>query len=202
MQFNTKALGTSLGASQKPYKKGIVLVRPGTTPTTSYIIVEGVIKQYDIRENGTVMTLNLYKPGSILALPWILNNTPADSFFECASDCILMPVATNLLHDAFRTNHELTLATLSRISRGMEGLLHRLSAHSSNDAAYRIITELSIEAARFGIHQEHGTFVSITPSELALRTGLSRETVSRHISHLVTSSQLTRTPGGYIVHNP
>lgn len=200
MSFDTVSFGHSLGAKEEPYQKGHVLARPGTVQETGYIIVSGLVRQYDIRENGTDITLNLYKPGSIISLPWILTEAPNTSFFECVSACVLLPLPTATLRHAFHSNSDLTLATLTRLARGIDGMLQRLAAHSSNDASYRLLTELTVEAARFGTTHQYGTQVTITPSELAARTGLSRETVSRQLSHLQKTGRLSRAPKGYIVH--
>jgi len=61
-------------------------------------------------------------------------------------------------------------------------------------ARSRILFELIVECARFGEPQADGSqLIPINESELAKRTGLSRETVSREVTKLKAKHLLIHT---------
>ena len=157
------------------------------------------MRQYDIRSNGTDITLNIYREGSLLTLPWILDKNISTNFVECIEDIRLIAVPIQAFTKEFATNHELTFEMLKRLSRGIDGIFTRLAAHGTNDASYKIMTELKIEAARFGEEMQNGTFVAIRPSVIANRTGMARETVSRNLRKLVEAKTILVHSSGYII---
>lgn len=177
---------------------GIHLVYPGDPTDTCYIIVGGKVRQYDVRENGNEVTLNVYGKGAVINLYWVFYGGESNHFFQVIEEAEIASVPTEKLKKEFERNHALTLDALSRLVRGIDGILERLAAHGSNDAALRILTELRIEALRFGEKSEDGVKVVISPSELAARTGMARETVSRSVKHLEEKGQLKRVRGGYV----
>lgn len=189
----------TLGATLVQYPAGSIVVIPGETPKDCFVIEKGSIRQYDIRDNGTELTLNIYKEGSVLTLPWLFHSSPNLYFFQCVSDCVLLRTPRLKLLQEFKKSPELSFETLSRVANGLDGVLNRLSAHSSTGAAQVIMTELSIEATRFGRPHPEGTFVRIRVQDLANRTGLARETVSRTLTDLISKGLILRVTGGYLL---
>jgi CRP-like cAMP-binding protein len=61
------------------------------------------------------------------------------------------------------------------------------------------MTELNIEAARFGTPHPEGMFVRMRVQDLANRTGLARETVSRTLTDLISKGLILRVTGGYLL---
>ena len=189
----------TLGATLVQYPAGSIVVIPGETPKDCFVIEKGSIRQYDIRDNGTELTLNIYKEGSVLTLPWLFHSSPNLHFFQCVSDCVLLRTPRLKLLQEFKKSPELSFETLSRVANGLDGVLNRLSAHSSTGAAQMVITELNIEAARFGRPHPEGTFVRMRVQDLANRTGLARETVSRTLTDLISKGLILRVTGGYLL---
>ncbi len=201
MAIDMVALAHSLGGKQLEYKKGAQLAVPGDTVQYGLVIAQGTARQYDIRSNGTEVTLNIYRSGSLLTLPWILAKDVSVNFIECTEDCKVIAVPLKVLQQEFSSNHELALEMLTRLSRGIDGIFSRLTAHGTNDASFRIMTELTIEAMRFGTEMKNGRYVAIRPSVVAERTGMARETVSRHLKKLIDTKQLEIYKNGYIIIN-
>jgi CRP-like cAMP-binding protein len=189
----------TLGATSVQHLAGSIVVVPGETPKDCFVIEKGSIRQYDIRDNGTELTLNIYKEGSVLTLPWLFHSSPNLHFFQCISDCVLLRTPRLKLLQEFKKSPELSFETLSRVANGLDGVLNRLSAHSSTGAAQVIMTELSIEATRFGRPHPEGIFVRMRVQDLANRTGLARETVSRTLTDLISKALILRVTGGYLL---
>jgi CRP/FNR family cyclic AMP-dependent transcriptional regulator len=176
---------------------GTHLAYPGDSTTTSHIIISGKIRQYDVRDSGSEVTLNVYGKGAVINLYWVFYGGESHHFFQAIEDSEIASAPTEKFKKEFETNHALALGALSRLVRGIDGILDRLAAHGSNDASLRVLTELRIDALRFGKRSNKGVTVTIKPSELAARTGMARETVSRSVKHLESDGLLRRVSAGY-----
>lgn len=74
---------------------------------------------------------------------------------------------------------------LSRVYRGVDGLLGRLTHLMASSARTRLVYELVVEGERFGTEREDGAItLDINEKDLGARAGLSRETVSREAHKL------------------
>lgn len=171
-------------------KRGATLLSPGEGESFAWLISSGSIKQYDIQSNGSAVTVNVYKPGAILSLTWLLGESPNRYFFSALETATLHKIPAETFRTFLSDNPSYALAMLTRLSRGLDGIFMRLSVNSTNDAELRVMTELCLEAARFG--RQNGTHVQvkIPTKELAARTGMSPETVSRTLTKLITKGHI------------
>lgn len=118
-------------------------------------------------------------------MSWALNHTPNKYFYKTETETELHIVPVDDARLLLEKNPDITLDLLSRIYRGMEGIYGRLVHLMAGTAGSRLIYELIIECRRFGKSQPNDSIaLSVTEIDLAARSGLSRETVSREISKL------------------
>lgn len=162
------------------YKKGEILIQAGDTPAT-YYITNGLVVQYDIAKNGSKLILNTYKPGSFISLASILNDTPSAFFFEADKSTSVHIAPSNEVAKFLQDNPDVTYNALARISHGSNGLMLRLARAMEGSAEDRILQELIIMKDRFSGGSPD---ISVTDTDLATRTGLARETVSRTLKKL------------------
>mgnify|MGYP001594738182 FL=1 len=84
--------------------------------------------------------------------------------------------------DFIRQNPEVTFDLLSRVFRGTDGTIRRISHLMSSNAGTKILYELFIEYQR-SKNKYNDSFVSaMNESDLSYHTGLTRETVNRQLS--------------------
>ena len=92
---------------------------------------------------------------------------------------------------------------LQRTYIGTDGVLERLLEMMQGDAESRVLREIDIVKKRFGFELldegAHQLLKKIPEMELAERTGLARETVSRAIKKLKASGKLRVQKGHYII---
>ena len=185
---------------QKHYAKGEVLVQAGQDLPGVFYIVDGRISQYDISPGGNHVVVNVFKPGAFFPMSWALNKTPNAYFFEAATDVTVHLAPADKAVAFLRDNPEVTLDLLSRVYRGMDGVLRRMAHLMGGDAKTRLVFELLNAAYRFGETQPDGSVrVALTESDLAAHTGMARETVSRTIVGLKESGHIIVERQGYIV---
>lgn len=168
------------------FKKGELLIRADEEPAGIFFIQSGVIKQYIISQKGDELVVNIFKSPSFFPLSWAINDEKNMYFYEALSDARVWRAPKADVLEFLKSDKDVMFDLLSRIYRGLEGLLTRTTYLMSGNARNRLIVELIIFAKRFGtVQEETGTLTcAVTETELAAHAGLTRETVSREMGVL------------------
>ncbi len=171
--------------TEKRLAKGEILLIPQESATApiSYL-VEGRVIQYDIDDEGNKAVLNMFKPGAFFPLPIAVNKSPVLHFFEAATPVVVKQMSSADVEKFLRREPDVAYDVLSRMYRGLEGVLGRMSLLLRGDAKSRVLYELIILEQRFGEQSDEGTRIKVTERELAEMTGLTRETISRVLQTL------------------
>lgn len=184
------------------YKKGEILIRADEDPSGVFYLTKGAIKQYFLTKNGEELVVNVFKPGSFSPMSWAINNTPNAFYFEAMTPCEIYKAPRQKIVDFLKENPDVLFDLLSRVYRGTDGLLMRMAYLMSGDASERLITELLIQAKRFGTKGEQGeTIIVISEKDLADRAGLTRETISRELKKLREKQLAIFSKGQIIIPN-
>ncbi len=166
------------------YPKGQILVFADENPDNIFYIVRGQVRKYDVTYRGDEVIVNIFKPPAFFPMSWAINHTPNRYFYKTETETEIHAVPTNDALEFLKANPDVMLDLLSRIYRGMDGLLGRVVHLMSGTARSRLIYELIIECRRFGAASGNKYTLSITETDLAARSGLSRETISREMRKL------------------
>ncbi|TAH31625.1 Crp/Fnr family transcriptional regulator [Candidatus Saccharibacteria bacterium] len=148
-------------------------------------VEEGSVGQYHIGPDGQKVLLNTFKPPAFFPVWATLGETKSPYFFDTLEPLVYRLAPHDAVLGFLKQNPEVTLNLLARVYRGTDGLLRRQAELMAGTAQSRLIVELLIYAARFGTSDTglHTSF-RIKTTELAERTGLTRETVSRQLKYL------------------
>lgn len=184
----------------RKYAKGQVLLLNGDEADDIFYLVSGRVKQYDVTYRGDEIILNVFKPRSFFPMSLALNPLPSPYIYEAETDIELRqaPVASVL---AFLKEHpEVTFDLLSRVYRGLDGLLGRMAHLMASSAKGRLLYELLIVAKRHGqVREDKGVEFAMNETDLAARAGLTRETVSREMKKLERDSLVSLRQGVIII---
>ncbi len=184
------------------FKKGEIIIFAHMELSSVFHIKKGSVIQYDITPSGNRSILNTFKPGAFFPMSNAVNNIDTPYFFEADEDVIVRVCPAPDAVDFIKTHPDVLFDLLSRTYRGTDGLLLRLSELMHGDASSRILRELQILAKRFGTDEKDGFVVlkkRISETQLAERTGLARETVSRAITRLKQEGSLTVSNGHFSI---
>jgi CRP-like cAMP-binding protein len=188
------------GYPKRSYPKGQILVFAGEKPTHIFYIKRGRVRKYDVSYRGDEVIVNVFKPPAFFEVDWALNHTFNKYFFktETSSDFHIAPL--NDINKLLNDNPKVTLDLIKRVYRGVEGIQGRLVHLMSGTAKSRLIYEILIECKRFSNIEEDGSYkLDITEADIAARTGLSRETVSRELQSIKKEGIIKSSSRGVIV---
>jgi CRP/FNR family transcriptional regulator, anaerobic regulatory protein len=186
----------------RTFTKGEIIIWAGDEPKGIVYLIKGCVSQYDISDAGQKFSLNIFKPPAFFPMSWALNKTPNKYFFEAIENvkCRIAPAEDVI--DLLKSNSEISLDLLSRVYKGTDGMLQRISQLMVGSASSQLFLEIVISALRFGQIDENGSHnISIKTTELAERTGMARETISRELKKLEDQKLITRKKGFIIIAN-
>ncbi len=173
---------------KRSYPKGQILIFADETPEHIFYITKGRVRKYDVSYRGDEVIVNIFKTPAFFPMSEAINHTPNHYFYktEVATELYLVPSDSALMF--IKDNPDVMLDLLSRIYRGIDGLLGRLVHLMSGSAKSRLLYELLIEARRFGKKNDDGSYtLDVSEVDLAARAGMSRETISREMKQIKSS---------------
>jgi len=183
---------------KRTYPKDQIVVFAGEDPEKVFHILSGKISQYDISYRGDEIVVNIFKEPAFFPMSWAINHTPNSYFFKANEETIVRVAPPGDVVNFIKNNPDVMFNLLSRLYKGVDGVLDRTVQLMSGSARSRIIYELIIECRRFGEKADENMYrLKIHESDLASHSGLARETVSREIKHL-KERQLIEVVGGGI----
>jgi CRP-like cAMP-binding protein len=203
MQNNSDALVKDFYAHKHPtsYRKGEVLLLPDPThlPPIAYI-EKGIVEQYTITDGGEKVVVNLFKSGAFFPASSAVNQTHNTYYFEAVVDVTIRQAPAEEIETLLLTNPVIVYDLLKRLYRGVDGMLEKFASSLSLSAQQRVMNELVIYGKRFGVLQGDGSVIlSMTAEQIASRTGLARETVSREMKKLQREGVLSVNRGKIIL---
>lgn len=177
---------------QRIYKKGEILIRADDDPPGIFYLKAGLVKQYAISRRGDELIVNVYKPLAFFPMTWAINDTRNEYYFEAITDLEVWLAPKEAVLAFVKNNSDVLYDLMSRLYRGLDGVLIRMRYLMAGSAYARLITELIIHEKRFGRPTELSfgekglTKIELTISErdLAAQSGMTRETVSRELKKL------------------
>jgi CRP-like cAMP-binding protein len=183
--FNKKVIDFFAPYNLHTFDKGQILIYGGDDPSGITYLIKGEVRQYDIAPNGEELVVNVYKPGAFFPMYWAINKTPNNYFFETVSKVEVRQAPIEETIKFVKNNPDVMFDLLSRVYKGLDGVLQRMTQLMGGTAYSRTVFELVNACKRFGKRQPDGSYIIAIPeNELAKRAGLTRETFNRELRKL------------------
>lgn len=154
----------------------------GDVPTDVYILSKGVVKIYDIDDQGNEKILHLLKPAAIAPLAFFSGpNHATQWFYTTLVDCELYVLPFDQLGACMRENNELTMYLMNWFSLEVHELLLRLSSLQKSSVRDKVMAALKFLYTQHA-HPLHGSWrrvnFPVSHQMLGAMTGVTRESVT------------------------
>ncbi len=183
------------------YTKGQIFIFADDMPEYLYYLKSGVVKQYVISYRGDEVIVNLFKPPAFFPMLPVMTGIPNKYFFEADTAVELYQAPVQETVDFFKANPDVVYDLLTRVYRGLDGVLGRVVHLMTSTAKDRLIYELITQARRFGREEAGKLTIQLSEKDLGARAGLSRETVNREMSKLKATKLVTVTRSSIVIND-
>lgn len=180
----------------KAYAAQEILIFADENPTVVYYLLKGKVGQYDVTSKGQQLMVNIFKPPAFFPMSDAINQRPNQYLYE-----VLEPARVHVAPAVdvvawLRREPVVLFDLLSRVYKGSDGLLRQKALLMGGNALSVIAFQLLVSCLRFGEKDSRGGYTLVLKeSELAARTGLARETVSRNLQILKKQRLIQTKPG-------
>lgn len=182
----------------RDHPKGQILILGGDEVSHIHYLVKGKVKEYEVSSHGDEIILNVFKPPAFFPMSLAINKHPSPHIFETDSAAQIRQAPVDEVVAFIKINPDVMFDLLSRVYRGVDGLLARMARLMSGSAKGRLMFEIVLECRRFGEPQKDGSSrITISETDLGARAGLTRETVSREM-HKLAQQELVQLAAGTI----
>ena len=168
------------------YKKGEILIRADEDPSGIFYLTSGTIRKYAISKKGDELVINIFKPISFFPMSWAINNEHNEYFYDALTAIELYRAPKEKVIAFVKDSPDVLYDLMSRVYKGTDGVLRRMTYLMAGNAYARLVIELIIHANRFGkkVADSTNVAVKVSEKELATQSGMTRETVSREMKEL------------------
>ncbi len=176
---------------------GQIILYEDDLPSEMFILKNGIVKLYDIDDQGNEKLLHLVKAPAVVPFAFFSGMTdPLRWFYATLTDCDLYVLRTEELRTMTRAHPDLAELLTNKFSADVHELLVRLSSLGKTNARDKVIAALKFFAARHATERRSGWWRVNFPASHQLigdLCGITRET---------TAIIMKELQGEKIVRNP
>ncbi|MEK7059655.1 MAG: Crp/Fnr family transcriptional regulator [Patescibacteria group bacterium] len=184
----------------RTYPKGQILIFANGDPEHILYLIKGRVRQYDVSYRGDEVIVNIFMPPAFFPMSWPINKTVNKYFFKTETETKLRIIPPNDALEFIKSNPDVMLDLLGRLYHGVDGLMGRMVHLMSGTANSRLIYELIVECRRLKPPKPQSSWTIVaTEGDLAARSGLSRETISREMHKLKAEGLVEITSKNIVV---
>lgn len=185
------------GVRLKHFPRGQIILFQGDKPFEVMQLKAGIIKIYDIDEDGNEKILHLLKAGAILPLVFFSgNNERVNWFYAALTDCDVCVITYENLNKQMNDSSQLSILLVHWFSIEVHELLVRMSSLGKTNTRGKILAALKFLAVHHAIQRRSGWWRVTFPVNhqlLADMTGMTRESAAM-IMKEIKDEKIIRQP--------
>lgn len=184
-------------ARLKHMPKGQIILYEGDSPAEIYFVKNGIVKLYNIDDQGNEKILHLLGPNAVMPLAFFSGDEAATRWYYTALvDCDLMIVSRPKLEELMSTEFSVMSYLMHWFSNEVHELLVRLDSLGKTNVRDKVFAALRFLAVCHGITRRSGwTRVSFPVNHqlLADMIGVTRESTAMVMKELA-DNKIIRNP--------
>lgn len=174
-------------AQHRSYGKNSFIYQPGEPADWIYFVVEGVVKNGTVSNEGREVIKNLIYPGEMfgeLGLSGIMERPDFAGTFKAGAEVMRLPL--DAMKELISRNPEVGQRMIAKLGQRVSRSERRLEELVFNDARTRIIHFIKEQAGRSSVQFGEETLVNhgFTHQDMANITGTSRQLVTIVLNEL------------------
>lgn len=187
--------------TRRVIKKGDYVFRESDLLDNLFIINSGSLKISSINSEGKEQMLYYLTEGEFIGDLALLKSTPASFSAQAITDTHLCCIHNNDFQALMLSHQDILRQTLAYAHDRIASLEKLVQTVSTNEADTRLTYLMKQLAEKHGVITKEGLVITLelTREEMANFMGVSRETVSRKLNHLIKSGLITRIDNKHLL---
>jgi len=188
---------TLKSARVKQIPSGQIILYEGDTPQEVFILKSGVVKLYDIDDQGNEKILHLVKPPAVIPFAFFSGmRAPLRWFYMTLTDCELYTLPFTELHTMARDSSDLAELLTNYFSDDVHELLVRLNSLSKTNTQNKVLAVLWFLLERHSVERRATWWrvdFPVSHQLIADLCGITRESTSIVMKELL-DKKIVRAP--------
>lgn len=185
---------------KKDFRKGEIIIFQGEAPRTAYVVLEGVVKAYNLSMDGNEKPVAFYMPDTVFPGPWVYGKLASAIYYhEAFTPLVRLAVVPREDYVNFISSKpELLYMELERYLVDQLGKSIRLNALQHSRASDKLLYTLHYLALSHGetiAPHKIKINLELTHQDFANLTGLTRETAATELNKLKHSGVINYGKG-------
>lgn len=184
-------------AKVRRYPKGQIVLYQGENPADVFIVKSGVIKMYDIDDDGNEKILHLIKAPAIFPAVFFFGASgQTNTFFTTVSDTELYVLSRGLLEQAIEKDAKLAAFCMRWFAGEVTEIMRRMSSLEKSSTYDKLLATLGYLVRQHATKQKSGWYrvnFPISHQMLADMVGVTRESTTMVMKEL-QNEKIVRTP--------
>lgn len=169
-------------AKLRHYPKGQIILYEGDIPSDFYILKDGIVKVYDIDDQGNEKILHLIKPPSMFPMVYFMGgNDQNRSFYTTVTDSEIYVLPQSVVDEHIQADSSLAIHIMRSFAQEVHEVLVRLSSLEKTTTRDKLCAALKFLAVHHSEERKTGwrrvTF-PISHQILADMIGVTRESTT------------------------
>lgn len=165
-------------------------------------IRQGAIRMYQISENGSEITLHVFRAPAFFPMMFYLSHRKGEYYFQAAETVIARKAPAEEVVAFLKANPDILFDLTSRFADAITGLLLRIGQLTAQNAYQRVASLLLYLSEKSGQPQPDGSLVidiKLSHPDIAAWIGTARETVSHQLEKLNQEGVITTKDRKFVV---
>jgi CRP-like cAMP-binding protein len=188
----------------KSYPKREIILAEGETPRYAYVIKKGIIKTYNLTQDGVEKPVSFDTEGEVFPAGWIFGKLHhTHYFYEAFTPCELYLIPRDEYQNFILKNHEVLQYSYDRLMGEYLNFQMRVYSLEQSKAGEKVLHTLHFLSHRFGQHLKGNIvqlIVPLTQQDMANFMGLTRETTSIELKRLERQGVISHDHQTYLIH--
>jgi CRP/FNR family transcriptional regulator len=184
-------------ARTRQVPSGQIILYEGDMPQEVYILKSGIVKLYDIDDQGSEKILHLVKPPAVIPFAFFSGmHEPLRWFYTTLTDCELYVLPVSELKAITRANSELAEFLTNHFSDDVHELLVRLNSLGKTNTQDKVLAVLRFLMVRHSTERRAGWWrvnFPVNHQLIADISGITRESTSIVMKEL-SDKKIVRAP--------
>jgi CRP/FNR family transcriptional regulator len=171
------------------YKSKEHLWYDGDNPDKMFFINSGIVKIYDILEDGSTITMYIFEQGTLFGFMPFFDEEPYPAYAQVVKESDISTIDRATFNKIIVEKPELSLKLMKILSKRLRDAMLKISENNNKDTLSRVASMLvSIYLTHNNCYTENNDYtieMKLPSYEVANYIGVTPETLSRNIKQLI-----------------